>query len=164
MVSIIIPAHNESSVLSRALSALLSDPNSGETTEVIVVCNGCTDDTANIARRFGSAVRVIETDIASKTHALNLGEQASRVFPRIYADADIVITGDGIRALVSRLERGDVSAVAPTPEINLTGCSWLVRKYYSVRSRLPSSREGIGDPGSMLCPKPVAGDSLNFRR
>ena len=112
-----------------------------------MVCNGCTDDTAKVARCFGSAVRVIETDIASKTHALNLGDRASRGFPRIYADADIVITGDGIRSLASRLERGDVLAAAPTPEINLTGCSWLVRKYYSVRSRLPSCREGIGGSG-----------------
>jgi hypothetical protein len=49
--------------------------------------------------------------------------------------------------LARRLERGDVLAVAPTPDINLTGCSWLVRKYYDVRSRLPSSREGIGGSG-----------------
>ena len=69
------------------------------------------------------------------------------VFPRIYADADIVITVDAIRALASRLDRGDVMAVAPTPDINLTGCSWLVCKYFSVRSRLPSSREGIGGSG-----------------
>ena len=114
---------------------------------MLVVCNGCTDDTANIARKFGPAVRVIESDIASKTHALNLGDRISRVFPRIYVDADIVITVSAIRALASRLDRGDLMAVAPTPDINLTGCSWLVRKYFSIRSRLPSSREGIGGSG-----------------
>jgi hypothetical protein len=92
-------------------------------------------------------VRVIESAVANKAHALNLGDEASHTFPRIYADADIVITVDTIRALARRLERGDVLAVAPTAEINLTGCSWLVRKYFSVRSRLPSSREGIGGSG-----------------
>ena len=114
---------------------------------MVVVCNGCTDDTANIARRFGPTVHVVESEIARKTHALNLGDQIAAVFPRIYADADIVITVDAIRALARRLERGDVLAVAPTAEINLTGCSWLVRKYYGIRSRLPSSREGIGGSG-----------------
>ena len=146
MISIVIPAHNESSVIARTLSVLLRDPGSEEF-DVVVVCNGCADDTANIARSFGSAVRVIESDLASKTYALNLGDQASRGFPRIYADADIVITVDAIRALAGRLERSDVLAVAPTPDIDLRGCSWLVRKYFGIRSRLPSSREGIGGSG-----------------
>jgi glycosyltransferase involved in cell wall biosynthesis len=146
MISIIVPAHNESSVIARTLGAWAGISGSNEI-DVVVVCNGCTDDTAAIARRFGPAVRVIETEVASKTHALNLGDQTSRAFPRIYADADIVITVDAIRALASRLEQGDVFAAAPTAEINLIGCSWAVRKYFAIRSRLPSSREGIGGSG-----------------
>jgi len=146
MISIVVPAHNEGSVIARALGAWVSNPGS-DGMDVVVVCNGCTDNTAEIARRFGPTARVIESEVASKTHALNLGDQISRAFPRIYADADIVITVDAIRALTRRLERGDVLAVAPTPDITLTGCSWLVRKYYDIRSRLPSSREGIGGSG-----------------
>ena len=145
MISIVVPAHNESSVIARTLGAWVS--HSGpEVIDVVVVCNGCTDDTADIARRFAPA-RVVESEIAGKAHALNLGDRISRAFPRIYADADIVITVDAVRALARRLERGDVLAVAPTPEIHLAGCSWLVRKYYEIRSRLPSSREGIGGSG-----------------
>jgi hypothetical protein len=49
--------------------------------------------------------------------------------------------------LAGCLDHGDVLAVAPTRDIDLTGCSWLVREYYGVRSRLPSSREGIGGSG-----------------
>ena len=84
---------------------------------------------------------------ASKTYALNLGDQVSRFFPRIYVDADIVITARAIRALAARLERGDVLAVAPTPDIDTTGCSWPVRLYFSIRHRLPSSRQGFGGSG-----------------
>jgi glycosyltransferase involved in cell wall biosynthesis len=146
MISIVIPAHNESSVIARTLGAWVGKAGSAGI-DVVVVCNGCTDDTAEIARRFASTVRVVESKIAGKTHAMNLGDRISCGFPRIYADADIVITVDAILALAKRLERGDVLAVAPTPEIDLTGCSWLVRKYYDVRSRLPSSREGIGGSG-----------------
>ena len=146
MISIVVPAHNESSVIARTLSQWVGKPAS-DGFDVYVVCNGCTDETANIARRFGPTVHVVESDIASKTHALNLGDQISGGFPRIYADADILITADAIRALAQRLERGDVLAVAPTADINLAGCSWLVRKYYGIRSRMPSSREGIGGSG-----------------
>ena len=144
MISVVVPAHNEGLVISRMLSALVG--GSGlEQLDVTVVCNGCTDDTADLARRFSPAVRVIESDVASKTHALNLGDQASGNFPRIYADADIVITPEAIAALVARLD--GVLAAAPTPEINLTECSRMVRQYYRIRELLPSAREGIGGSG-----------------
>jgi glycosyltransferase involved in cell wall biosynthesis len=146
MISIVVPARNEGSVISRMLSTLVGG-SSFEKMKVTVVCNGCTDNTAEIARRFSPGVRVIESDVASKTHALNLGDQTSSAFPRIYADADVVITASAIRALAARLERGDVLAAAPTPDINLTGCSRLVRAYFSVRARLPSASEGIGGSG-----------------
>jgi glycosyltransferase involved in cell wall biosynthesis len=146
MISIVVPAHNENSGIARILRAITTGfPQ--EELDVVVVCNGCTDGTANTARRFGSAVRVIETDVASKVHALNLGDQAARSFPRVYIDADVVITADAIRALSSRLEQGDVLAVAPTPNVDVRCSSLLVRAYFDVRSRLPSSREGIGGSG-----------------
>jgi glycosyltransferase involved in cell wall biosynthesis len=146
MISIVVPAHNESSVIARTLRPWVSGPGSEELS-IVVVCNGCTDETAFIARQFGPTVRVIESEIASKIYALNIGDQNSPGFPRIYVDADIVITIDAIRALAGRLERGDVLAVAPTPDIDLTDCSRPVRLYFSVRQRLPSSRQGIGGSG-----------------
>ncbi len=146
MLSVIVPAHNESSVIVRSLNAMTHGAEVDEL-EVIVVCNGCTDDTASVARRFGRGVRVIETDVASKTHALNLGDEAARGFPRIYADADVVVSVDAIRALARRLEQMDVLAVAPMPRFDLSGCSWPVRACYEVRSLLPSAHEGIGGSG-----------------
>jgi len=146
MISVIIPARNERSVIARALSAMTTGAKC-EQLEIIVVCNGCTDDTATIAAAFGPTVRVIETEIGSKTHALNLGDRAASSFPRIYVDADVVITFDSIQRLVSRLQRGDVLAVAPLAKINLSGCSWLVRAFFDIRARLPSAQEGIGGSG-----------------
>ena len=146
MISIVIPARNESLVIARALAAMTSGAAPGEI-DVIVVCNGCTDNTAAIARSLGPPVRVIETEVGNKANALNLGDQAASTFPRIYADADVLLTPDTIRALASTLERGDVLAVAPQSCINLSGCSCCVRAYYDVRSRLPSAREGIGGSG-----------------
>jgi glycosyltransferase involved in cell wall biosynthesis len=146
MISVIIPAHNESSVIARTLKAMTDGAEPGEL-DVVVVCNGCTDDTAAVARRFRPPVRVIETDIASKTHALNLGDEAAQAFPRVYADADVLITVEVIRQLTRRLKPGDVLAVAPTPNFDLTGCSWPVRACFEIRYLLPSAHEGIGGSG-----------------
>lgn len=146
MISIVIPAHNEALVIARTLRAMTFGALPHEL-DVIVVCNGCTDDTAAIARGFGMPVRVIETAFGNKAHALNLGDQAARVFPRIYVDADVVVALSTIRALVDRLERGDILAVAPKPYFDVTDCSWPVRAFYDIRCRLPSFGEGIGGSG-----------------
>ena len=111
MISIIVPAYNESTVIARALAAITAGAKRDEI-DVIVVCNGCTDDTASKAREFGPPIRVIETSVGNKAHALNVGDKAARSFPRIYADSDVVISLDTIRAIAARFERGDALAVA----------------------------------------------------
>lgn len=146
MISVVVPARNESAVIGRTLAAIVSGAAPGEI-EVVVVCNGCTDDTAEIARGFGTPVRVIETGIGNKSRALNLGDQAVSAFPRIYVDADVVIPLAALRALAGRLEEGDALAVAPRANINCDGATRCVRAYYDVRSMLPSAREGIGGSG-----------------
>jgi glycosyltransferase involved in cell wall biosynthesis len=146
MISVIIPAYNERSVIARTLKSMTAGALPGEL-DVIVVCNGCTDETASVAGNFGPPVRVLETRLAGKTLALNLGDKAATSFPRVYADADVHITIDAIRNLANRLETGDVLAVAPIANIDLKDCSWLVRAYYEIRSLLPSGHEGIGGSG-----------------
>jgi glycosyltransferase involved in cell wall biosynthesis len=146
MISVVIPAHNEAAVMARSLRTMLEGAEPGEF-EVVVVCNGCTDDTAARARSFAPDVRVLETEIAGKTHALNLGDQAASAFPRIYVDADVLITADALRELARRLEGGRVLAVAPKARPELTGCSRAVRAFYAVRALLPSAEEGIGGSG-----------------
>src|SRR5437879_7884120 len=106
MISVIVPAHNEHSVISRTLKTMTARAIPGEL-DVIVVCNGCTDDTAAVAGSFGPPVRVIETGLAGKTLALNLGDKAATFFPRIYADADVHITIETMRTLANRLERSE---------------------------------------------------------
>jgi glycosyltransferase involved in cell wall biosynthesis len=146
VISIVIPAHNESSVIRRTLQAMTCGSQSNEL-DIIVICNGCTDDTAQIARSVDPSIRVIETPQGNKTNALNLGDQLATAFPRIYSDADVVIALDTIRALESRLEKGDVLAVAPRPSFDFTGCSLAVRAFYDIKLLLPSQNEGIGGSG-----------------
>jgi glycosyltransferase involved in cell wall biosynthesis len=146
MISIVMPAHNESAVIARSLTALIGEAPTGDL-EIIVVCNGCSDNTAEIARRFTPTVKVMETDVASKANALNLGDSAATHFPRLYVDADVVLGIGAIRQLVERLSKGDVLAVAPTPIVDVRGCTRLVRAYYAVRDCLPSARHGLGGSG-----------------
>ena len=73
-ISIIVPAHNEARVIGRCHESMTTGAEPGEL-EILVVCNGCSDDTASVARRHGPYVQVLESEIASKNAALNLGNQ-----------------------------------------------------------------------------------------
>ena len=101
MVSIVIPAHNEETTIGRCLSRLLGE-GSSESLRVVVACNGCSDRTAEFARQFGDRVTVIETDVASKVYAMNLGDEASQGFPRFYMDADVVLSPTRLRRVAAR--------------------------------------------------------------
>ncbi|WP_229876781.1 glycosyltransferase [Streptomyces nojiriensis] len=143
MTSIVIPAHNEGRVIGRLLDALLADA-SASGPDIVVVCNGCTDDTARVAGERGDRVRVVEIPTPSKHRALRVGDEHARGFPRLYVDADVVVGAADVGALVGALDRSpELLAAAPGRDIPLGGCAWPVRAYYRVWQRLPAVREGL---------------------
>lgn len=134
--AVIIPAHNEAAVIERTLRSL-ADLTAGEGVEVIVVCNGCTDRTAEIARGC-PRVQVIETEQASKTAALNLGDATATAWPRLYLDADIEADPRSVLAVFDALARPGVLAARARHVYDAEGASWPVRGYYRARSRIPA--------------------------
>jgi glycosyltransferase involved in cell wall biosynthesis len=141
-ISVVIAAHNEEEVLGRSLDALLGDAGPNEL-ELVVVCNGCVDRTAAVARGYGDRVRVIETPRASKTGALNLGDAVVSAFPRLYVDADVTLSFDSLRRIAASLADGRALAAAPVMDLDLDGASFGVRAYYRIWTLLPYVREGM---------------------
>jgi len=134
--AIIIPAHNEAGVIGRTLRSLA--PLTALTgVEVIVVCNGSDDETAEIARAF-PGVRVEETERASKVVALNIGDEVATAWPRLYLDADIEVFPETVLAVFDALLEPGVLAARPYYAYDMTGASALVRSYYRARSRTPA--------------------------
>ena len=141
VASVIVPAHNEEQVIGRLLEQLLDEPDGG--LEIWVVCNGCTDRTADVARQFGEAVNVVEIEAASKRLALARGDADATGFPRLFIDADVEITGRSVRLLVDELRSGDVHAVGPKRILPMDGVSRWVVWYYDVWQDLPQVRTGL---------------------
>ncbi|MDF9816948.1 glycosyltransferase family 2 protein [Streptomyces sp. SPB162] len=143
MTSIVIPAHNEGRVIGRLLDSLLAESCTDEF-DIVVVCNGCTDDTAQVAGGRGADVRVVEIAEPSKHRALRTGDEHAHGFPRLYVDADVVITTSDVRALIQPLDDSSaILATAPERDLPLAGCAWRVRAYYQVWQRLPAVRRGL---------------------
>jgi hypothetical protein len=149
--SVIIPAHNESTGLPRLLDAIVAD-GLPEELDVIVVCNGCTDDTADRAREF-PGVRVVEIDVASKRAALAEGDLRAKHSTRAYVDADVVIEQEALNQLVAAL-RDPVLAVAPVRRLDRRKVSRWVCWYYDVWERLPQVRSGLFGRGVVVLSGP----------
>jgi glycosyltransferase involved in cell wall biosynthesis len=137
-VSVIIPAHNEQRVLDRCLRALTAGAEPGEL-ELIVICNGCSDQTASVARRWPQ-ITVLELEIASKPAALNAGDTVATRFPRFYVDADVELPVDALRATARALADGLALCASPAPHFELSGRPNMIRSYYQTWERLPYLR------------------------
>ena len=139
MISVIVPACNEGRVIGRLISRLVPAAQQGDL-DVIVVANGCTDDTVEIAQSFRPYIRVLSLPVASKWAALAAGDQAARSFPRVYLDADVELGPGDLESLAEELRQPGVLAAAPRRILDLAGRPWLVRCYYSVWEQLPEVR------------------------
>lgn len=144
LASVVIPAHDEEAVIGRCLDTLLAGAEPGEL-DVIVVANGCTDDTARAAKRAG--VRVLETPIGGKPHAIRLGDAECVTFPRVYLDADVELTAAAVRALVAALDRPGVLACAPVPELDLSGTTRLARRVHRVHDAMIAPTRALAGVG-----------------
>jgi len=138
IASVVVPAHDEEAVIGRLLTALAEGAAPGRL-EVVVACNGCTDRTASVAREHEA--RAVEVPEASKTAALNAGDAAAAVFPRVYVDADVVITGATVERLARALAEPSVLCAAPPLAIDATGRPWGVRAFYDVWPAIPYMRD-----------------------
>ncbi len=140
MFSVVVPAHDEAGVIGRCL-AFVADLGPGEA-EVVVVANGCTDRTAEVARTV-PGVQVVELAEGGKPGALNAGDAAVSSLPRVYLDADIVVDAATVRRLVAALEGPLPRVAAPRPRFELAGRPWAVRAFYRVYLKLPYVRRNL---------------------
>lgn len=144
VVSIVVPAHNEEAVIAANLRHLLATTAPGEF-DVIVVPNACADATADIARTLG--VRVVETPVPGKAHALEVGDALCHVFPRVYLDADVPLSAASVRALVAACAEPGVLACAPTLRLDLDGVGAVMKRVHRVHDSLIAPGRALAGVG-----------------
>lgn len=84
MFSIIIPAYNEAKYIDKTLNNLPKE------TEIIVVCNGCSDSTFKLAKKYTKKVYNIKQKNVSL--ARNYGAKKASNKNLIFLDADTILT------------------------------------------------------------------------
>ena len=146
LLSVVVPAHDEQHLITGCLETMLRGARPGEL-DVVVVCNGCTDATAERARAVGGDVRVVEIPEASKHAALDAGDAAARSEVRAYVDADVQVDVAALRAVAEALRDPGTLAAAPRLRVDTRRSSWAVRAHYAVWELSDYHRDGTVGSG-----------------
>jgi glycosyltransferase involved in cell wall biosynthesis len=122
-VSVIVPARNEEACLGRCLQSLQAQ--TGTSFEIIVVDDGSTDGTRQIAKSF-LGVRVLDAaplplGWTGKTNAMQTGARVAEGEWLLFTDADTVhLPGSLARAVVEAKQRG-AALLSYSPEQEVHG-------------------------------------------
>ena len=101
-IAVIMPAHNESLVISQSIKSILSQL--GKQDQLLVVADNCSDDTATIAKNLSAQV-IERTNLNArgKGYALDYGIQHLKLCPPqvlVIIDADCIVEKGAIDKLV----------------------------------------------------------------
>jgi len=107
VISIVVPAYNEAALIAATLDALHAAIGTvGEPCEIIVVDDGSTDRTAEIAAAHGA--RVVAVHVRNIGAARNAGARGAAGELLVFVDADTLVPPEVLRAAVAACRAGAV--------------------------------------------------------
>ena len=108
-ISVVIPAWNAASWIRGAIDSVLSQ--TGPSLEVIVIDDGSTDESFDIANSYGAPVRAIRTSNAGAAHARNRGLHESSGDYIMFLDSDDYVDAGSLAAWVGAARASDSDVV-----------------------------------------------------
>lgn len=148
-LSVVLPASNEAEWIGPCLRALCGSKWTNPSfVEVMVIANGCRDDTADRARAMapvfaarGWELVVIERDEGGKLGALNAGDAAARGAIRVYLDADVTVSNGLLGQLHHALDTDRPRYASGRVRITARGA--VSRAYARIWRRVPFMAQGV---------------------
>jgi len=105
-ISVIIPAHNEEKFVARCIDSIkTADSAFDGKTEIIVVCNRCTDKTAEIAESMGAKVVANEDRCIALVRNAGIKAASGRIIVTI--DCDNRMTKGTLAEIYGRINSGE---------------------------------------------------------
>jgi poly-beta-1,6-N-acetyl-D-glucosamine synthase len=112
-VSVIIPVHNGSRFVAEKLESVFALDYPRELLEVIVIADGCTDETEAVVRRFPAGqVRLISIPRSGKAAALNVGVSCAAGRILLMTDVRQQLQRDSLRTMAACFEDSEVGVVS----------------------------------------------------
>jgi cellulose synthase/poly-beta-1,6-N-acetylglucosamine synthase-like glycosyltransferase len=173
-VSLIVAAHNEATVIADKVHNALALDHPRDRLELIVCCDGCTDDTASIAREAGADL-VLELPRGGKIRAQDAGVARATGDVVAFSDANAGWEPDALTALLGAFEDpevgyacGQVRFSTAAGSTNQEGAYWRYEMgLRTLESRLASITAGNGAiyatrREAYLVVDPAMGHDLSF--
>jgi glycosyltransferase involved in cell wall biosynthesis len=129
-ISFVIPVRNDARRLETCLRSILRNQETDCEIEIVVVDNGSTDASPEVAMRFGARLLVIEK--ASVSELRNRGARHATGTTLGFVDADNEIANDWVDAACRALEVEGVGAAGALYQPPTDG-TWVQRAYGSLR-------------------------------
>jgi glycosyltransferase involved in cell wall biosynthesis len=143
-ISVVIPAHNEERYLRRTLDALKQQDY--HWFEIIVVANGCTDCTVEVAK--GQCNRLITLSKKSLGVARNLGARLAKGELLLFLDADTVLERGALRKIAEEFSRNhSAGTVKGRPDTE----RFKYRLLYGLKNFVHRFSLHCGSSGVILC-------------
>lgn len=132
LISIIIPAYNEERRLSLCLQSVAACDFDHSKVEIIVIDNGSTDRTGEIAREHGA--KVIENTSKKVAGLRNLGVTRSSGAILAFLDADCTVSADWLKNAIAYSDRREIACWGspPTPPDPAT---WVQSTWFLIRKK-----------------------------
>jgi len=153
--SIIIPALNEEKFIGKCLESIIHLKTPPDNYEVIIVDNGSTDKTIDIAESFKNhfSLKIITIKNATISALRNSGVKASIGDILAFIDADCTVSEDWLKNAIKYFEDPIIGAVGASHYIP-EGSSWVANAWDLIiqRKRLFGEVESLPS-GNLLIPK-----------
>jgi glycosyltransferase involved in cell wall biosynthesis len=130
--SIIIPARNEERNIGRCLQSIAAVDWQSDAVEIILVDNGSTDSTLEIAQEYGARVFVLPGDTVAGLR--NFGSAQSNGKILVFLDADCTVTPDWFSQAARYIDQSDVVCFGSPPVVP-DDSTWVQRTWFYVRMK-----------------------------
>ena len=144
MLSVIVPMHNAGELLEPFLASLLAQRE--QRLEVIIVNDGSTDGSGEIAHRYAAAhphIRVIDQANAGVSNARNAGLAVARGKYVAFPDADDVLAPDMYSTLLEQAEQHQLDVMQCNGERYFTSQDELQPIFPEARLRTTDVITGV---------------------
>ena len=152
MISVVIPMYNEEVAIADELDGIRRTMDGlGLPYEVIVVDDGCTDQSVEIVRRFSDVILIQHSCNRGTGAARTTGIKAARGEVVVMIDADGTYPHEAIGPMIDEVERGSAMVIGARKQERgtvrwlRTPTKWFIRQLasYLTATRIPDLNSGM---------------------
>ena len=151
-VAVLIPAHNEQSVIKKKVENTMSLDYPRERLKLVIVSDGSTDDTAKIVQQLAEEYNIEFIEVKQrkgKANALNVGLEVIDAEIVVFSDSSIILDKHALKEVIRQFSDPNIGCISGEDHISGGGGEGLYGKY-ELSLRNQESRVGsiVGASGS----------------